>query len=186
MQRSQLPWNLEQGQEYFFIVYIIFSPTHLAGLAPTLTHSKSRAKTHIQLAHCKPSFYNQNHFYFYSLPLHFEGWETSPCFCKDHLRFKHRLVQLLDQITRQKHTHKLTNTLGKKKKERTSTIIKDFSGGFFFWFGFGCGLVFVSLSISGRKKKTNHPTQNSEGIIFLDPFANAARKNGICCCPERV
>lgn len=38
-------WNLEQEWEYFFIVYIIFRPTHLAGLAPIVTHSNSDAKT---------------------------------------------------------------------------------------------------------------------------------------------
>lgn len=38
-------WNLEQEWEYFFIVYIIFRPTHLVGLAPIVTHSNSDAKT---------------------------------------------------------------------------------------------------------------------------------------------
>jgi len=28
--------------------------------------------------------------------------------------------------------------------------------------------------------------KTSEGIIFLDLFAKAARKNGICCCTERI
>lgn len=37
------------------------------------SYLNSNAKNHIQLAHCKPSFYNENHFYFDSLPLHFKG-----------------------------------------------------------------------------------------------------------------
>lgn len=98
--KSNIIWNLEQRQNFFFlIVYIIFRPTHLAGLAPILTHLNSDAKNHIQLARCKPSFYNQNHFYFDSLPLHFKGWETIPWFCKDHLCFKHRVIEVLDQMT---------------------------------------------------------------------------------------
>lgn len=124
-------WNLEQRQKYFFIVYIIFRPTHLAGLAPILTHSNSDAKNHIQFAHCKPSFYNQNHFYFDSLPLQFKGWETIPWFCEVHFCFKHRLVSLLDQMTR-KTLQKITNIFGTNKRQAQWTMI--FQVGFCFVF----------------------------------------------------